>query len=135
MVYPRTLDHIHVASLPLNFSTKDYLWELFLVFSGHGLVVVWLQAAVNEGKEVWHIWSIRRRDLWPKDVVQVKESPLWLHELEEGLLRSGGVPDEFLECLFGQGLGCGDGRQARVASKDILKDGAGPFVDIMVLES
>ena len=51
-VCPRTLDHIHVASLPLNVSTKDYLWELFLVFSGHGLVVVWLQAAVNEGKQV-----------------------------------------------------------------------------------
>ena len=63
------------------------------------MVVVWLQVAVNEGKEVWHIWSTGRRDLWPGDVVQVQETPLWCHEHEEGLLRSGGVSEQFLECF------------------------------------
>ena len=49
------------------------------MFSGHEVVVVWLQAAVYEGKEVWHIWSTGRRDLWPGDAGQVKGTPQRLH--------------------------------------------------------
>ena len=103
MVCSWTLNGILVSSLPLDITTKKNLrelHELLVVASSDEVAVVWFQAAVDEGSDVWNVCFVGGRDFGQGNVGEVQGIPLRFEEFEEALLWAGGVTKEFLECCL-----------------------------------